>query len=195
MADFAQWATAAETALGWERGTFTAAYAEARRDAVDVALDASPIADPLRQLLDSAGTWQGKASELLDKLAGLAGAATKHEDWPRKANSLSAQLRRLAPDFRRVGISVRWLPRTKEGRIIVVEKFGEPSSPSSPAGEEGERSSPGCSPSSPGSSPHTADYDDLFRGGDDGDDGDDQSPDGLTDSSPGTGDGPYGERR
>jgi hypothetical protein len=147
MADFAAWATAAEGALGWPRGTFLAAYTDARQQAVEVALDASPIADPLRRLLDGAGPWQGTASELLHKLASLAvDGATKAEDWPRRANSLSAQLRRLAPDLRRAGISVRWERQArKRTRLIYLEKLTDSSSASSAPVAPGETSSAGSS--------------------------------------------------
>ena len=47
MADFAVWVSAAESALGWEAGTFTDAYSANRREAVYIGLDASPVADVL----------------------------------------------------------------------------------------------------------------------------------------------------
>jgi hypothetical protein len=44
MADFAVWATAAEKSLGWDAGTFMAAYSGNRQEATDSALDADPVA-------------------------------------------------------------------------------------------------------------------------------------------------------
>jgi hypothetical protein len=168
MADFAAWATAAESALGWERGTFLAAYADARQQAVDAALDASPIADPIRRLLD-AGEWQGTASELLERLAALAVAgATKAEDWPRRANTLSAQLRRLAPDFRRAGISVRWERQARNRtRYIHLGKSPDSSCASSASGNPPNSSSAGSSATPSDSSEDsqlTDDSDDAYDG-------------------------------
>ena len=59
MADFALWATAAETAFGWRRGAFLAAYEGNRQSANDVALEASSVARPLLDLLDERGAWYG----------------------------------------------------------------------------------------------------------------------------------------
>ena len=67
MADFARWATAAEPALGWPAGTFLRAYAGARESAVDLALEASPVAVEIRRFVDGRGVevWEGTATELL----------------------------------------------------------------------------------------------------------------------------------
>ena len=43
MADFAVWATACETAL-WSAGTFRAAYAGNREEAVESVIEADPVA-------------------------------------------------------------------------------------------------------------------------------------------------------
>lgn len=56
MADFAEWATAAEGTLGWEMGAFMRAYQANRRDANEIALDDSPVAEALLTLLDDATT-------------------------------------------------------------------------------------------------------------------------------------------
>ena len=77
MADFAEWATAAEPALGWPSGAFLAAYTANRDSANDLALDADVIVAPLRQFIDRKGEWQGTASELLAELNGLAEEATR----------------------------------------------------------------------------------------------------------------------
>ena len=68
MADFALWASAAETAFGWDEGTFYRAYQGNRESANEVALEASPIARPLLEVLEERGSWSGTASELLTAL-------------------------------------------------------------------------------------------------------------------------------
>jgi hypothetical protein len=68
MADFALWATAAETSFGWDRSAFLTAYQGNRQSANDVALEASSVARPILELLDDQGDWSGTASELCPQL-------------------------------------------------------------------------------------------------------------------------------
>jgi hypothetical protein len=107
MADFAQWVTAAEPALGWLPGAFLTAYLAGQEETNAVALDSYPIVDALRQLLANAGRWEGKPSALLTRLGELArDQGTRAPDWPKKPNVLSGQLKRLAPNLRKIGIRV-----------------------------------------------------------------------------------------
>ncbi|HYT91311.1 MAG TPA: hypothetical protein VEL76_21545, partial [Gemmataceae bacterium] len=188
LADFAKWVTAAEPALGWEPGTFLAAFRQGQAEANDVALDAYPIVDALRQLMADQEQWEGKPSELLAQLSELAGEkATKAEDWPKRANSLSGQLKRLAPNLRKIGLSVTFgsAGRGKaKGRRIVIEtdKAGDSASPSSPSspGPENRRGrddsfSDGDDPLPSGDDLHHASKARENGAGDDGDDGDDLS--------------------
>ena len=106
MADFAGWVSAAEPALGWPAGTFLAAYERNRRGAHDLALDAASISGPIKQLVSEQG-WQGPATALLARLAERADdALLRRRDWPGAPNALAVQLRRLAPDFRAIGIEI-----------------------------------------------------------------------------------------
>src|SRR5262249_8087867 len=59
LADFALWATAAESAFGWPDGTFMAAYEENRKSANDLALECAIIAQPLLDILEEHGEWCG----------------------------------------------------------------------------------------------------------------------------------------
>src|SRR5262249_25759551 len=63
MADFAVWVTAAEPGLGWDEGTFSAAYQGNRDSANEIALEASVVARPLLELLETEGGWTGPAGE------------------------------------------------------------------------------------------------------------------------------------
>jgi hypothetical protein len=141
MADFAEWATAAESALGWPPGAFVAAYTANRDSANDLALDADVIVGPLRQLIDRKGEWKGTASELLAELNGLAEEATrKAREWPGKPNVLSGRLKRLAPNLREAGygVLIDREPGAKRSRFIRLERrqdggreaSSRPSSPS-----------------------------------------------------------------
>jgi hypothetical protein len=124
MADFALWATAAELALGWERGSFLKAYTGNRAEANDLALDASPIAGMLRELAELGG-WEGTCGDLLAKLAEEGGdKATRSQSWPKTPRALSGQLRRLAPNLRRAGVNVetRREPGGQRRRIVRVTR-------------------------------------------------------------------------
>ncbi len=104
MADFALWATAAESAFGWPAGTFVAAYQGNRESANEVALEASVVARPLLDLLEALGGWNGSSGELLKVLEERQGdQARKQSGWPKNPRSLSGHLKRLAPNLREAG--------------------------------------------------------------------------------------------
>lgn len=104
MADFAVWATAAESGLKWASGTFMKAYHGNRESANEVALEASPIARPLLDLLDEKDSWTGTSSELLQAIESKVSDQVKRQNgWPKNARALSGQLKRLAPNLRAAG--------------------------------------------------------------------------------------------
>jgi hypothetical protein len=131
MADFARWAVACEPALGLEDGAFLAAYSANARDAVEIALDASVIATPLRQFLNQQdGEWEGTAGELLEGISRFAPERNaRPKGWPNQANVLGGMLRRLAPNLRKAGICVRFERTNQHGRVIKMssEQVGKPS--------------------------------------------------------------------
>ena len=126
MADFARWGTATELALGWPLGGFMATYAGNQSEAIEIGLDAYPIAPAIRALLAKQQEWTGTASELLEKLTTLADSgANALRTWPNSSQDLGKQLRRLGTALRTVGIEIQ---NTREGhdrrRIIVMRKCG-----------------------------------------------------------------------
>lgn len=109
MADFALWVAAAESVLGWPKGTFMAAYAGNRASAHDVALEASPVARPLLEMLDEQGEWAGTSSDLLEVLESRVPDQLKRlRVWPSNARSMSGHLKRLAPNLRAAGWQVEF---------------------------------------------------------------------------------------
>ncbi|HBI47064.1 MAG TPA: hypothetical protein DDY78_30055, partial [Planctomycetales bacterium] len=138
MADFALWVSAAELALPWKRGAFLTAYMGNRGAANELALEASIICGPILSLT-AAAVWEGTAQELLDALeAGHADEKTrKRKDWPTNPRKLSGDLRRLAPNLRRAGITITFdkrQPGDKRRRLLRIEREGaEPSRPSRPS--------------------------------------------------------------
>ena len=145
MADFARWVVAAEPALGWPAGSFLRAYT-GNRDAIhEIALDAAVIVPPMRTLLES-GEFVGTATELLDRLAAIAGeTATRRKGWPGNATSLSRELARIAPNLRSTGIDVEKRRESHGRRLIAIRTVPEtpsPASPPSPASSTGDAASP-----------------------------------------------------
>jgi putative DNA primase/helicase len=115
MADFARWAVAAEPALGWQAGSFMAAYEQNRGQAHELAVEASPIGSSLIEL--AAEGFEGTATELLGKLdARVDEKVTTSPDWPKNGRALSGALRRLAPNLRALGYTVDHYRAPNAGR-------------------------------------------------------------------------------
>jgi hypothetical protein len=124
MADFAALITAAEPALGLTDGEFLRAYNRNRDDANSLALESSPVAKFLLELL-AEGNWAGTATELLGELRSVAGigddARRIPKGWPTNAKGMSGTLKRLAPNLRREGIEVTF-ERSGRGRRICLSR-------------------------------------------------------------------------
>jgi hypothetical protein len=137
MADFALWATAAETAFGWPSGTFMTAYQGNRESANEVALEASVVARPLLDLLEAQGEWTGSSGELLKLLEERLGDQVRRlSGWPKNPRSLSGHLKRLAPNMRAAG----WVleqDRNSKKRCWTIYRVENPPRPSSVASSDG----------------------------------------------------------
>lgn len=109
MADFAQWATAAEPALGLPDGAFMAAYTANRNGAHELALESSPVGKAVLNFVKSQGGWCGTATDLLEALTREVGENTsKQKTWPKSAQSLGGILKRVAPNLRALGAGIDW---------------------------------------------------------------------------------------
>jgi hypothetical protein len=125
MADFARWVIAAEPALGWKSGDFMRAYNENRAIAVDIEIEASPLATAIKDFIEVRdGDWQGTASDLYSALTAYApeNDEGKHSTLPRNARALSGSLKRIATALRANGIAVTW-ERDNEHRTIALRTF------------------------------------------------------------------------
>ncbi|MGA8012203.1 MAG: primase C-terminal domain-containing protein, partial [Candidatus Acidiferrales bacterium] len=124
MADFAQWVTAAEPALGWSKGTFLNAYEANRISANALTLEASVIVAPLRDLC-AMGEWKGTAQALLDALhRRVSLREIQQRDWPKNPQVLATHLRRLAPNLRTAGLDLTFGEKTAgrgSKRIITIK--------------------------------------------------------------------------
>jgi hypothetical protein len=158
MADFAVWVTACEGAL-WEPGTFLSAYSANRVEMDETVIEADAVAIAVRSLITDRSIWTGAAQELLAALVEIVGeSAAKAKTWPRTPRALSGQLRRAAPNLRRVGILIVFGKRQAKERPITITADSRgirPSRPSSPSsaktiagvGDDGRLTDDGTDPS------------------------------------------------
>jgi hypothetical protein len=118
-ADFAQFASAAEPALGLAPGTFMQAYLDNRETANQTALESSPVVAALMAMLQrSGGTFQGTATQLREAIS--LGQDTRAKSWPKNARALSGLLERLAPNLRQSGLIVEH-GRDGNGKVWRIE--------------------------------------------------------------------------
>lgn len=185
MLDATRWVTAAEAALPWAAGRFAETYAANRADATELALEASPVAAEVRQLVAAVGKWEGTAGELLAVLDGRAPERTRRlRSWPTTARSLSSALRRLAPALREAGVETEhWREANSRRRMIRLRASGN-DRPHRPHGPQA-RYSDDLAGDDPGTHPDETEFASPDRphvthgkgnGKDDGDDGDAKIP-------------------
>jgi hypothetical protein len=108
MADFALWATAAETGFGLNAGAFMCAYDGNQAEAHQVALEASPLAVELRDWFEGQEYWEGSPTALLGELNKRLedhkeNPKTK-QGWPQSSRGLTMRLKVLGPDLRAIGV-------------------------------------------------------------------------------------------
>jgi len=121
MADFAMWVSACERALGLERGEALDAYRANCTEAPNLALEASPLYDPLRELARAG--FSGTSSELLFLLSKLVSDSTRRSRrWPKAPNALSSALRRMAGSLRSSGIELYFNRADHQGRRVISVK-------------------------------------------------------------------------
>jgi hypothetical protein len=121
MADFAQWATAAEPALGLKPGTFRTAYQRSLDAVNQAALESSPIIPQLYQVLEGRdGKFVGTATKLLNLFS--LGQDTRVRGWPRSANHLSGMLQRLAPNLRQAGLKIEKVRKGNDKYWVIEDQ-------------------------------------------------------------------------
>jgi hypothetical protein len=118
MADFALWAVAGESALDLRRGEFMKAYGRNREATNESALESSPVAKVVMEMMNARTLWRGTATELLSELEKLADEKTMRlRIWPATPRALAGVLKRLAPNLRQVGVEVETGGHTGRGRL------------------------------------------------------------------------------
>ena len=186
MADAARWVTAAEPALGWEGRAFVTAYFRNEAEGQDALLEASPVAQLIKQV---AKQWfTGTNTERLERLNLMADDDERRsKSWPKNAHSLSGKLHRLAPTLRAKGVAIDFerQPGGVRRRLVILRTMAQPSVPSVPppagpgpdaaeggterdaAGTEPDPGVPGLvPPAEPAAQPHGAPFRDARDGRD-----------------------------
>ena len=121
MADFAIWVSACERVLGLEPGEALESYRANCAEARNLALEASPVYEPLREVARAGFT--GTSSELLLLLSKLTSDSTRRSRrWPKAPNALSSALRRMADGLRGIGIEVNFNRADHQGRRVISVK-------------------------------------------------------------------------
>lgn len=142
MADFAEWAIAAETGLGFDKGSFIKAYSRNREGSHAIVLEGSALAEVLQEYCAE----HKPANQTLlikDLLAALKRLAdvdqtdlrTKRKDFPKSSKGLRGELQRLDPNLREIGIKVDFLGRTgpnaRFGASVQIDYICNPTSQTS----------------------------------------------------------------
>ncbi len=102
--DFARFVEAGGPALGLKPGEFLSVYMKNRAGASSAALESSPFALAIRDLVEDRGEWSGSMTELLDLLK--TPQTERIHSWPTTARKAAAVLRTFAPSLRSCGVEV-----------------------------------------------------------------------------------------
>jgi hypothetical protein len=118
LADFALWVSACEKALGLELGEAMTACRANSAEVRYLALEASPLYEPLSELAREGFT--GTVAELRVRLESIASDARRRSvRWPKAAHALGNALRRMASTLRESGIELEFSRPDHSGRRIV----------------------------------------------------------------------------
>ena len=134
MADFARWATAAETGLGFPEGSFLSSYTKNREASNETALEASVVVEPLKAFMQDRKEWEGTCGDLLAEIRErVTDELARSKAFPKTPRKLSSDLRRLAPNLRRVDIDIRFPTPEGHDRRRVLRVARKPSAPFAPS--------------------------------------------------------------
>jgi hypothetical protein len=118
LADFALWVSACEEALGMKPGEAMAACQANCAEARDLALEASPLYQPLAELAREGFT--GTVAELHSRLDSMVSDAMRRSvRWPKAPNGLGNALRRMATNLRATGVELQFSRNDVQGRRVV----------------------------------------------------------------------------
>ena len=118
LVDFALWVSACEEALGMKPGEAMAACQANCAETRDLALEASPLYQPLAELAREGLT--GTVAELHARLDSMVSDAMRRSvRWPKAPNGLGNALRRMATNLRAAGVELQFSRNDVQGRRVV----------------------------------------------------------------------------
>jgi hypothetical protein len=118
MADYAMTGETISRICGWPG--YAAEYAAHRHHLAARAVDGSPVAAALVEMMGAVPTWSGPIGALAGELARW---RTDADAWPRSARGVADAIRRTAPGLAAAGIMVRWDPvRRRDGYHVAVRR-------------------------------------------------------------------------
>ena len=118
MADFALWVSACEQSLGMKQGEGLAAYQSNRSETHSLALESSPLYEPVAELAKDG--FSGSVTELHARLNSMmTDSARRSVRWPKAPNALSNALRRMAINLRAAGIEIQFRRSDIGGRSVI----------------------------------------------------------------------------
>ncbi|MGZ8158850.1 MAG: hypothetical protein ACXWT1_05175 [Methylobacter sp.] len=124
MADFTRLGEAMVQVLGHQPGVFDALYKSNRAVSIGLALEASPVAIAVRDMVDeysglSPVVFTGTMKNLLEKM-------NKYKQdpqfWPKSPRGLGDALRRQDPAFKTLGIDIEISKPGRQGVIVKIRK-------------------------------------------------------------------------
>ncbi len=121
MADYFKYATAAAKHFNFTEIQLADAFNQNVKQQNEEAIDSSPVAQTLIEFMANQSTWQGKSSELYDKLEDIADKIKIKKGFPKAPSWLWRKIKDIRPNLMACGISIN-KEKQIEGTFIVIEK-------------------------------------------------------------------------
>lgn len=126
MAEFTQIGAKTALALGRQPHEFLDAYQRNRDASSMTALESSAVGPVLQRLLATASIRRPIGALLNELQAQAHQHELRHPDWPKHPRALGNELRRLSPNFARIGITVHFPHRRSDGRWVEIVPTSAP---------------------------------------------------------------------
>ena len=128
MADFAEWITACEKALGWKSGEFLAAFNENQNEAKATLIENDMFSTALVAMVKAApeNALEITSSLLLSEMerrCGIKYPSDRPDGWPRSAKGTRGKVRRIAPALRVMEIEVSERRGNDGSKLICFKKL------------------------------------------------------------------------
>lgn len=126
LADFHKWGCAIAESLGYTSADFTEAYEGEVNNQVEETINAEPVGIALLKYLESAESFNGTATELLEQLK-VAAIESKInitlKYWPQDGSHLSKKINELKPALSKKGYQI--INKNGTPRKLVIAKTGQ----------------------------------------------------------------------